>query len=241
MVDDERKLVELFSSAVRDAPPASFDDRDVARAAERITRRRRSMLVGGGGVAAVVIAVGLFFGTGGFGHTFGGPVSSSGAAMSAAQQSDTSGTRFKGPLAETENGPSGHGTRFSSESPMQGGNSNGRAGPGAGSTSQGCGPMDGELAVALANELPSVGAPAANPAGLSCPAGTRSATYAVPHGSVTALLVPPAQAPLIRSGTLASTPAPAASGAWTVVVLTQPDSGYATSLFDIANKIAAKF
>lgn len=39
-MDDERKLTELFRSAVQDAPPASFDAGDVATAAGRITRRR---------------------------------------------------------------------------------------------------------------------------------------------------------------------------------------------------------
>ena len=38
---DERKLEALFQDAARAAPPASFDEQDVARASRRVTARRR--------------------------------------------------------------------------------------------------------------------------------------------------------------------------------------------------------
>lgn len=60
---DERKLEELFRSAVQSAPPASFDEQDVRRASRRITVRRRVAAVGGALVAAGLL-VGLGTGTG---------------------------------------------------------------------------------------------------------------------------------------------------------------------------------
>ena len=66
---DEDKLADLFRAVVADPPPASFDERDVAAQAGRVTARRRSMLIGAGGLAVVVLAVGVLLGTGVFGHT----------------------------------------------------------------------------------------------------------------------------------------------------------------------------
>ncbi|MER7015387.1 hypothetical protein ABT324_28470 [Saccharopolyspora sp. NPDC000359] len=57
---DERKLEELFRDSVQSAPPASFDEHDVARASRRITARRRVAAVGGTVVAAGVLAGGVF-------------------------------------------------------------------------------------------------------------------------------------------------------------------------------------
>lgn len=235
---DEHKLAELFQSAVRETPPASFDDRDVAAASDRITRRRRQALAGGGGVVVVAaLAVGLFYGVSGLGQTLNR--SSAGMAANApAQQSDTARSNLNAaPFAHRAGG-----TGFPSESPMQGGEASGKVGPGADSTSQGCGPTDRKLAVALANELPSVGAQAANPAGLACPAGTRSATYTVSGGTVTALLVPPDTASAVRAGTLTFTETPAASGEWTVFVLTQATAEAAAGdVSSAADGIAAQF
>lgn len=235
---DEQKLTELFRSAVRDTPPASFDDRDVAAAADRITRRRRQALMGGGGVVTVVaLLVGLFYGFSALGHN-GGGASAGSAAFAPAQQSDTSGTRLNsGPFAQREGG-----SGFPSESPLQGGDSKGKVGPGADSTSQGCGPTDRELVDALASKLPSVGARvAALPAGVTCPTGTRSATVVVPGGTVTVLLVRPALTSLLGAGDLTYIQTPAASGAWAVFVLTQPTSATASDLLTIGGKIAAQF
>lgn len=61
---DERKLEELFRDSVRSVPPASFDERDVARAARRITARRRVAAAGGAVVAAALLAGGIGVGTG---------------------------------------------------------------------------------------------------------------------------------------------------------------------------------
>lgn len=240
---DERKLAELFQSTVRDAPPASFDDTDVVLASKAITRRRRAMLAGGGSLAVVVLAVSLVLATGVFGHTLGGS-SSSGAAMAPERQSNTNGTRLgEGPFSGNEGGPGSPrvATGFPTESPMQGGGTTGRVGPGADSTLQGCGPTDAELAFALAGELSSVGAPILAPAGVSCPPGTRVATYAVPKGSVTALLVPAGRTSQVTVRGLASSATPSASGTWTVFVVSQPSSSYATRLAAIEQAIATRF
>lgn len=55
---DERELHELFREASRAAPPASFDEHDVARGARRVTARRRMAAAGGTLAAAAVVAVG---------------------------------------------------------------------------------------------------------------------------------------------------------------------------------------
>ncbi len=240
-MDDERKLTELFRSAVADAPPASFDAPDVAAAADRMTRHRRRLLAGGSGAAVVVLAVGLFLGTGGFGHTLGGPTSG-GVAIAPARQSDTAGSRLSGgPFAQQETGAGHARTGFPAESPLQGGDPTGKVGPSAGSTSQGCGPADRELAVALANELPSAGAQVPDPVAVKCPAGSRSATYAVSGGTVTALLVRPADVSAVRTGGLAFTDTPSASGSWNLFLLTTPGGADAGSLLTVGQRIAAKF
>lgn len=235
---DERKLEELFRSAVRDAPPASFDQADVAAEAVRITRRRRSLLASGGGLAVVVLAVGLFFGTGGFGHTQGG--TSSAAGVASEPRSDSTGTNVA-PKPFADQGPVRGMSGFPSESPMQGGVSNGRVGPSADSTPSGCGPTDEQLAVALANELSSVGAPAATPVSVACPPGTRSASYDVGAQRVTALLVPAANAGLVRTDGSATVTGPSTTGTWTVFVLGTPAAPAGVDLGTVQRGIATHF
>jgi hypothetical protein len=237
---DERKLEELFRSAVRDAPPASFDHTDVTAAAERISRRRRSMLASGGGLAVVVLAVGLFLGLGGLRQTQGGTSSTAGYA--AAPRSDSAGTKFvPQPFADQRGGAAGGTSGFPSGPPMQGGGSSGKVGPGADSTRSGCGPTDEQLAVALANELSSVGAPAAIPATLTCPSGTRSASFYVGADRVTALLVPAAAAGRVSTQGAASSDGRSASGAWQVYVLGTPAVPSGVDLAAVQHAIGTHF
>jgi hypothetical protein len=183
---DEHKLTGLFSSAVRDTPPASFDVRDVAAAAaagKRATVRRRTWIIGGGGFVVAFLAVGLVLGGGNLGDALRG--TSSASAGSAGGQSTVGNNlapRASGGLAQQV---PGNGTHFPTATPLQGGGAGGGVGPGgADSTPGGCGPTDGKLAVALANELSSVGAPPqAIPASVGCPAGSRVAAYLVHDGS----------------------------------------------------------
>jgi hypothetical protein len=242
---DEDKLADLFRAAVADPPPASFDERDVAARSGRVTARRRSMLIGAGGLAVVVLAVGVLLGTGVFGHTANGGTVAASAGV-AQRPAATSGRGFGNvPLAPPDAGaqvvtPSG--THFPSSTPKQGGGENGGPGPAAGGTHAGCGPTDGQLAVALANELPSVGAAVAAPTALACVPGTRSATYVVHDGMttgyVTALLVPVDAKSLFSDRAPGATghTGPAHSGRWTAVVLSQPTQGPPTG--PLANQIA---
>lgn len=189
---DEQKLSELFRTAAGDAPPASFDVTDVTARSRRATLRSRSVLAGGSALAVVVLAIGLVFATGGFGHPTGGSGVAAGAAGPNSSGKGPFSHSLAGPDAVT---PSGG---FPTSSPVQGGGSAGRVGPGADGTLPGCGPADRKLAVALASELPAAGAtvdrPVPTPAVFECPPGGRAASYAVHAGSVsgtvTVALVP---------------------------------------------------
>ncbi len=179
---DEHKLTGLFQSAVRDAPPASFDVRDVAmaaRAAKRATMRRRTWIIGGTGFVVVFLGVGLVLGGGTLGDALRGTSNSSAAGQSTV--GNNLAPRVSGGQAQRV---PGNGTGFPTATPLQGGGGGGKVGPGADGTPGGCGPTDGKLAVALANELSSVGAPPqAVPASVGCPAGSRAAAYLVHDGS----------------------------------------------------------
>lgn len=224
---DDQRLGELFRAAAGDVPPASFDEKDIAAASQRITQRRHSMLLGGGGLAVVLLAVGLVFGIGALAHTVGGSAVNSGAAAG-----------VPGPVS-TERGPfAAPGIVRSSPgaSPMQGGGVTGKVGPGADGTHIGCGPVDGDLAVALASEIPSAGARAPVPASVLCPEGSRSAAISVPGGVVTAVLVP------VRSAFNHPGLSLATTGAWAVLVESTPTSAFpAAQLARIQQRLAAKY
>ncbi|HEX5118760.1 MAG TPA: hypothetical protein VFW65_26555 [Pseudonocardiaceae bacterium] len=244
---DERQLAELFRATAGQAPPASFDENDVATASRKVTQRRRTVLASGGGLAVVLLAVGLVFGAGGFGHTLSGGGPAEAAVGSGPVGSPTNGRTF-GPALAGPDGVTPRTPSFPTTSPLQGGAGAGEAGHGAGSTHAGCGPTDGGLAVALASELPSVGAPVASPAALICPAGSRTATYAVSGGHVTAVLVPSATGGVVGDPTPGSLShqGVSVSGKWTVVVLAQPASpGGAAPLADrltaIQEAVAGRF
>ncbi len=228
---DEQKVTELFRAAAGDAPPASFDEHDVAARSRRVTLRRRSMLAGGSGVAVVVLAVGLLLGTGVFGHTLrGGTPSAAGALAQSTQQGaepfaqhSLDGPGSAGPALR---GP----TNFPATSPVQGGGGAGGVGPGAGGILQGCGPTDRELAVALASALPSVGAPAVPPESITaCDSTMRTASYLVTDGQhsgyVTAMLDqhPDGNGFFMTPGSHADTGV-SASGKWHVSVVVAPAS-----------------
>jgi hypothetical protein len=187
---DEHKLTGLFQSAVRDAPPASFDVRDVAMAAaaeKRTTMRRRTWIIGGSGFVVAFLAVGLVLGGGTLGDALRGTSSASSGAGSNSPAGRNLGSGVSGGQAQAR---VPNETGFPTATPLQGGGGVGGVGPGAGGTPSGCGPTDGQLAVALANELSSVGAPPhAAPASVTCPTGSRVAAYLVHDGSDTGYIV----------------------------------------------------
>lgn len=250
---DERKLTDLFQSAVRDVPPASFTESDVAAASKRITVRRRTILAGGSLAVVAAIAVGLVIGRGNLGHDFGGGSSNSAAGLAAPGTPPSFGRndvapRSPGGGAAQQQVPEGS-TVFPTTTPLQGGGVGGGPGPGAGGTPSGCGPTDSELAVALANELASVGAPEAIPAGLICPAGARSAGYLVHDGSasgyVVAVVTNAGQAePSDNAVGAARSSAPASNGR-TVTVFSVPAAGspaapFSGAIFGMAEDLAGK-
>ncbi|HEX4723504.1 MAG TPA: hypothetical protein VH333_13375 [Pseudonocardiaceae bacterium] len=249
---DERKLTELFQSAVRDMPPASFTESDVATVAKRITVRRRTILAGGSLVVLAVIAVGFVIGGGNLGRDSGGGSSNSAAGL-AVPGGPSFGRDGLAPHsvsggAAQQQVPEGS-TDFPTTTPLQGGGGVGGPGPGAGGTPSGCGPTDSELAVALANELASVGAPKAMPAGLACPAGARSAGYLVHDGTATGYVVAVVTnagqpEPSDNAVGAARSSAPASNGR-TVTVFSVPAAGspaapFSGAIFGMAEDLAGK-
>jgi hypothetical protein len=245
---DEHKLTGLFQSAVRDAPPASFDVHDVAMAAageKRATMRRRTWILGGAGFVVAFLAVGLVLGGGTLGDALRGTSTSAGSAAGRSTVGGNPAPRISGGQAQKQ----GNGTDFPTATPLQGGGGVGGVGPGAGGTPGGCGPTDGQLAVALANELSSVGAPQAAPASVGCPAGSRVAAYLVHDGSdagyVVAVVTPAGKGTAADSAVGVARAVAAASGGRQITVLSVPASTGATApltgaLFGIATDLAGK-
>ncbi|HEX3789226.1 MAG TPA: hypothetical protein VHW44_15290 [Pseudonocardiaceae bacterium] len=253
---DDQTLAELFRAAAADPPPATFDEQDVLHASRRITARRRSLLAGGSAFGGLVLVVGLVIGLGDFGHTNGETSASAGSAAV------VSGTGTFAPDAPGQaNGPGRVGPMVPNEqmtqdfpvtTPMQGGGPTGGAGK-TGSALSGCGPTDGQLAVALAGELPSVGAE--NAAGsvpvaqANCPAGARAAGFQVHQGSaaglVGAVLLPAGEAvtDLALPAGAVQVSAPSAAGGQ-LVVFSRPNRGatapYVDQLHAIALALAAE-
>lgn len=208
-MDDDR-LAQLLHDAVQDAPPATFDADDVLTESRRLTARRRSLVRNTTMGAVILVAAGLLTGLGvvGFG-SFGHTVSDS-AGSAAPGQSDNPGANGNDfhPNSRSGSGPRAQ-FNVPESSPMQGGGGTGKAGPMTGGTPGGCGSTDGELAVALAGELPSVGdpKPAAVPSA-DCPAATtRAAAYSVNDNGATGLIVA-----LVRPATAPAVPATAGVG-----------------------------
>jgi hypothetical protein len=71
---------------------------------------------------------------------------------------------------------------FPEAAPEQGGGATGEAGPRAGGTQGGCGPVDRELAVARAGELPATAGAQPVAVDARCPQGARAAGYPVRDG-----------------------------------------------------------
>jgi hypothetical protein len=228
---DEKKLADLFQDAAADAPPPTFDSADVAGAARRADARRRSLLLGSSSLAVVLVAVGLMIGFLDLGHTGGGGLNTAAGPPAASQASRhefdaaTPGHPHAGALNGAGNGAH---TGFPGSPPTQGGGTPGEAGPSAGTAPSGCGPTDGELADALAGELPSAGVTDRGAATVpGCPAGARAASYLVhdgpASGRISVVLTPAGQHPATPAGYAIGT-ATAASG-HELTVLSAPAPG----------------
>ncbi|HEX3781067.1 MAG TPA: hypothetical protein VHX38_15505 [Pseudonocardiaceae bacterium] len=252
---DEDRLAQLLHDAVPDPPPATFDADDVLNASRRLTARRRSVVRGTSMAAIVLLSAGLLtglgvVGLGWFGHTGSSSGLSSTAAGVAGPSNSSRGFQ---PKAGNKAGPELERPDVPTSSPMQGGGGAGSVGPTADSTPGGCGSTDGELAVALAGELPSVGDPRQTgvPAA-DCPSDARSgAAYSVhdngANGVVVAVLRPgtDTHTPLTTgSGTAQATVATKAGDTLTVLSQPQPAGGvipFADKVTSIADALATRF
>ncbi|MCP2166169.1 hypothetical protein [Goodfellowiella coeruleoviolacea] len=264
---DEHDLAELFRDAVRDTPPASFDEHDVAAAARRATARQRTrVLVGSGAVVLALLGVGVV----GYGLTARQHTATS--TMTVAEDQSSAGrsttTAELGPLnapapqntdsdGTLENRRSGPPPKSIPESSSKQGDENtGSASRSAGSTPTGCGQVDRELAVALANELPVDPATVPAPVAGSCPAGARAASYLVRDGGTTgvvSVVVVPATADATapRTPELPSTNGSARATVHTgsggqLTVVSQPQAGstsapFADRIDRVASQLAGRY
>ncbi len=253
-MDDDR-LAQLLHDVVQEGPPATFDADDVLAESRRLTARRRTLIRNTTMGAVILVAAGLLtglgvVGLGSFGHTVS---SSAGGAGSAAGTSDKPGglnNEFH-PNSHPKSGPEAQLNVPASPS-MQGDGDTGSAGQSTGSTPGGCGSTDGELAVALAGELPSVGDPqrAAVPTA-DCPSGTTfaAAMSIVDHGAtgmIIALVRPAtakAVAPAAGVGHASST---STQHDTVITVLSQPQQAggpipFQAQLATIAQHLATRF
>ena len=250
---DEHKLAELFRDAVRDAPPPSFDEGDVRSASLRATSRRRSAFALGSTMAVVLVFGGVAVSAGLFGSGGSGD-STAGAALDG-PNSSPEGTMTPYGLPEAKSEPQltdrgGQPPRsIPEDSSTQGDETPGSASLSAGGTPTGCGPVDRELADALAGELPVAAGTQPEPAPGDCPVGSKGAGYLVRDGSAigvfSVVVVPKGANPPTGLGTASSRQVSmmAKSGA-TVHVISEPQQGsstapYATKLDSVATGIAA--
>jgi hypothetical protein len=229
---DEHKLTELFREAVRDTPPASFDERDVTHASQRIAQRRRTSAVVGATIAAVLV--------------FGGVVVSS-IQLIRPQTATSNAAPGLGPAAANQGTLTVDGLPSEQGAPQPGD----KASTNAPLAAQVCGPVDRELADALVKTLPATAVQQPAPVGGSCPPGARAAGFVVRDGAVTgvfSVVLAPAEgaAPSVESSTRPSSAVAACSGTVCTVttasgkkltVATKQNSGFATAPF--ANRVPA--
>lgn len=255
---DENKIAEMFRDAVPDTPPASFSQDDVRVASNR-QRVRRTRLAAGTTLGVVLVLGGA---TGGVllsnGSSSDGVVAAdSGTTSNAAQAPYDAGIPGQQHTEIAPRDGGGPAKSLPTQPPKQGGTATGNAGPGAGSTLTGCPKADGELAAALASELPSAaGNNQATPTPLRCPQGARGASLSLrdgnqPPGVVSIMLVPkgvvlPAPPPWQGSpkGTAVQTATGPKGGE--IVLVSQPPEGSATAPFagelaQAAQHIATKY
>jgi hypothetical protein len=241
---DEHELTELFREAVRDTPPASFDERDISHASQRIAQRRRRSAVVGATIAAVLVFGGVVVGL---------------SQLVRPQTAASNAAPGMGPAA-AETGPS---TVDGLPSAQRAPQSEDKASMNAPAAGQACGPVDRELADALAGTLPAAAGQQPVPGGPSCPPGARAAGYVVRDGAVTgvfSVVVAPAEGapPSVESsrtpGTRSSTPATCTGSVCTVTaasgkrltVRSEPSQGFATAPFAdkvpaVAQQLASRF
>jgi hypothetical protein len=232
---DERELRSLFTIAPGEPPPPTFDATDVRAASARATARRRTRLLAGGGVAVVVLFAAGLIGVLLARQVDHGPTA--GVAGAPAQhQVSGSGQPGQAPMRPPDSG----GTEgFPNQQPEQGGAGPGEDGPRTEGT-PGCEKADGELATALAGELPVPGSPAGAGPGRLCTPGARSAGFSVDGGSLSVVVLPQGMAnPFPQpAGAAAAAGRKTASGGLLLLVSDPHMPGAAPPLAGDLNRIA---
>jgi len=235
---DEQELRSLFSAAPGDTPEPSFTQGDVVRESRRQTVRRRNRLTAGVGAVVLVVA-----GFGAYGQLSGDIPKSMTAADNAApaQASPDSGQPGDGSMRPQVGGES---PNFPAQPPQQGGVGEGKTGHLAEGAS-GCEQVDGELAIALAGELPGHFAAQAVPGG-ACSTVSRSAGFQVPGGEVAAAVYPKGIPEVFKSqpaGTVTARVGTASGGV--LVLVSVPSTGaaapYAGQVDQFARDLAPRF
>lgn len=241
---DEQELQSLFSGVPGEAPPPTFSAADVVTESKRQTVRIRSRIaVGGSAVILVAAGFGAFGVLSNVNLDLGPRAASDSGAVAHSQA---------GP-GEGQPGPSqerplvgGGSPNFSTTPPQQGGDGDGKTGPRAEGAS-GCEKVDGELAIALAGELPVHVTPATATVGDACSTAARSAGFPVPGGAISAAIYPHGVSvtatPPTSEGAV-GVQRPTASGG-TIVLYSKPDTDaqppFAGELTQFAEDLARKF
>ncbi|MEU4251011.1 hypothetical protein AB0F15_26745 [Amycolatopsis sp. NPDC026612] len=234
---DEQELRSLFSAAPPDAPPPAFTRDDVVRESRRQTVRRRNRITAGVSAVALVVV-----GFGAYGVLSGGtPESLTAAKDNAAPAQAGSAQPGDGSMRPQVGGES---PNFPAQPPQQGGDGDGKTGPLAEGAS-GCEQVDGELAIALAGELPGHSATQAVPGG-ACSTASRSAGFPVPGGEVAAAVYPKGVPVAFKSqpaGTVTAQVGTASGGV--LVLVSVPSAGapapYAGQVDQFAQDLAPRF
>ncbi|VVJ23183.1 Uncharacterised protein [Amycolatopsis camponoti] len=237
---DEQELRSLFSAAPPDAPEPTFSQDDVVRESRRQTVRRRNRITAGVSAAALVVV-----GFGAYGVLSGGTPETLTSADNGAMASQSGPGSGQPGLSPARPEIGGESPNFSSEPPRQGGDQGGKTGQLAEGAS-GCEQVDGELAIALAGELP--GHVAGTPAvpGGACSTASRSAGFPVPGGEVSAAVYPKGIPVVFKSqpaGAVTVQVATASGGS--LVLVSVPSSGatapYAGQVRAFALALAPRF
>jgi hypothetical protein len=257
---DEKKLQALFQDAVPDAPPPSFGLGEVRAESGAQRTRYRNLLLGGSALGIVILTGATVLGVALWKSTDRQDAATAASAPGFEASSGNSGNRSSDLSHEDQSpqapaaGGGGQQKSFPPESPKQGGTPTGNAGPqGPGSTLQGCGQADRELAAALAGELPAAASNDLLAATVTCPYGSRAFAVQVTDdgrtGLVTVVLTPvdgKVDYPVTGSpqGTVVGTGN--VKGGKRVYVITEPTGGSTqapldTKVQDIADHAAAKF
>ena len=237
---DEQELRSLFSAAPGDVPEPSFTQGDVVRESRRQTVRRRNRITAGVSAAALVVA-----GFGAYGVLSGGTPKSVTAANdnAASAQSDVGSAQPGDGSMRPQVG--GESPNFPAQPPQQGGAGDGKTGQLAEGAS-GCEQVDGELATALAGELPGhFAADQAVPGG-ACSTVSRSAGFPVPGGEVAVAVYPKGIPEVFKSqpaGTVTARVGTASGGV--LVLVSVPAAGgtapYAGQVDQFARALAPRF